>query len=113
MSEILESGGVKYIGVSGGDCKNCCFNNEVCVADLAMDCRCADKDLHWIKSKSEVFTNDETIIAIEQFLEYGEQKFCIDNDKIVKGHGGYFSGGGWAARCLKYHLEELKNNKTT
>lgn len=111
MSEILEVLGEKYIGVYGGDCPRCFFSDKVCVVDLAMDYRCSEKGLYWTKAEAEVFTDDQVAIAIEQFLEYGEQTFCLDNDKIVKGHGGYFSEGGWAARCLKAHLEELKNNK--
>jgi hypothetical protein len=63
-----------------------------------------EKSLIWKRASSEeAFTDDQTIIAIEQFLEYGEQTFCLDNDKIVTGHGGYFSGGGWAASCLRSH----------
>lgn len=48
----------------------------------------------------EKFTNSETISAIEQFLEYGEQQFG-------KSQQGYFSGQGWAASCLRYHKDRL------
>lgn len=48
----------------------------------------------------EKFTEQQTIIAIEQFLEYGEQQFG-------KSQQGYFSGVGWAARCLNAHRERL------
>ena len=48
----------------------------------------------------EKFTEQQTIIAIEQFLEYGEQQFC-------KSQHGYFSGAGWAARCLNAHRKRL------
>jgi len=81
VSEILKFGGIKYIGVSGGDCQHCHLCDEVCVIDLAMDYRCSEKDLHWTKANKEVFTNDQVVIAIEQFLQYGEETFCLDNDK--------------------------------
>ena len=48
----------------------------------------------------EKFTEEQTILAIGQFLEYGEQQFG-------KSQQGYFSGQGWAARCLNAHRENL------
>ena len=49
----------------------------------------------------ETFSDSEVEQAVEQFLEFGESE---------KGHAhhGYYSGGGWAARCLRFHLEQLQ-----
>lgn len=49
----------------------------------------------------ETFDAREIANAIEQWLDWGEKEYG-------KAQGGYFSGGGWAARCLRYHLEEIK-----
>jgi len=54
-------------------------------------------------SNDEVFDEVQINMAIKQFLDYGEESFAPDKDF---GHGGYFSGGGWAAKCLRYHLEQ-------
>jgi hypothetical protein len=58
------------------------------------------------------FTRDQIIEAIRQFLNYGEETY---NPKELVGktfgHRGYFSGDGWAASCLRAHLEELKKLK--
>lgn len=51
----------------------------------------------------EKFSNEGIIRAIDQFLEFGEKTF-----KVAGGHQGYFSGIGFAARCLRFH----KNNLT-
>jgi hypothetical protein len=48
----------------------------------------------------EVFSPGQVKSAIRGFLEFGEQQYG-------KSQQGYYSGGGWAARCLRYHLEEL------
>jgi hypothetical protein len=50
---------------------------------------------------AEGFTEIQTIRAIESFLEYGEQEFG-------KSQQGYFSGNGWAARCLRAHVRRLR-----
>ena len=47
---------------------------------------------------AEQFTQDQVGDAIASWLAYGEES------NRPGGHGGYFSGGGWAARCLRYHL---------
>lgn len=41
--------------------------------------------------------------AIKDFLGMGE-----DSEGIA--HRGYFSGSGWAARCLRYHLAQLQKD---
>ncbi len=56
----------------------------------------------------ETFTKNQVIDAIKSFLEYGEKTLVIDKISGEPGHKGYFSGIGWAARCLRFHLEELK-----
>ena len=53
---------------------------------------------------SEAFSPEQVQCAIRQWLDYGEQEF-------QKSQHGYFSGGGWAARCLRYHLKELMSAK--
>ena len=60
---------------------------------------------------NEYFTPTQICNAIKAFLDYGEESFNPDKqigDGV--GHGGYFSGNGWAARCLRLHLEQLKNS---
>jgi hypothetical protein len=52
---------------------------------------------------SETFSSVQVKLSIEQFLQYGEEQF-------LKSQRGYFSGNGWAARCLRFHLQELKGN---
>ena len=54
---------------------------------------------------SETFTPDQVDSAIAAFLEYGEQS--LNDDLSQGGHRGYFSGNGWAARCLRWHRTEL------
>jgi len=53
--------------------------------------------------KEETFTDDQVKMAIESFLEHGEHSFEVS-------HKGYYSGYGWAARCLRFHLKQIKNN---
>ena len=63
------------------------------------------------RKPAETFTKDNIQAAIEQFLDFGEKSFNV----MPGGHFGYFAGCGWAARCLRYHLEQLKketNGKT-
>lgn len=45
----------------------------------------------------ETFTPEQVQSAIRAFLEYGEQEHG-------KSQGGYFSGDGWAAVRLRWHL---------
>jgi hypothetical protein len=52
-------------------------------------------------SEEETYDIFDKIKAIEEFLEYGEKTYEV-------GHKGYFSGGGWAATVLRYHLKELE-----
>jgi len=52
--------------------------------------------------EQETFTGDEVLAAIQQFLSYGEVSLN------GKGHLGYYSGGGWPARVLRFHLEQLQ-----
>jgi hypothetical protein len=56
------------------------------------------------RTPGETFSPWQVQCAIEQFLEYGEEQF-------LKSQQGYYSGSGWAARCLRFHLEELKRGK--
>ncbi len=63
----------------------------------------------------ETFTKNQVIDAIKSFLEYGEKTYTPDRlpgDYTKHGQNGYFSGTGWAARCLRFHLEELKEDKS-
>ena len=54
-------------------------------------------------SPIETFTTQEVQYAISYFLEYGEMQFG-------KSQCGYFSGDGWAARALRFHLGRLKSD---
>jgi len=54
-------------------------------------------------SPIETFTTQEVQSAISYFLEYGEMQFG-------KSQCGYFSGDGWAARALRFHLGRLKSD---
>lgn len=58
---------------------------------------------HEPAAQGETFTKDQVEHAIRAFLEFGEQSF-----KEPIQQRGYFSGGGWAARCLRWHLEQLE-----
>lgn len=66
----------------------------------------------------ETFDKDQILDAIRCFLEWGEKTYDKDyslGNKSVSeknGHGGYYSGSGWAARCLRYHYEQLKKEET-
>jgi ABC-type sugar transport system ATPase subunit len=53
------------------------------------------------KRKVETFINSEVMNAIKAFLDYGEQEY-------LKSQQGYFSRPGFAARALRWHLEQLK-----
>lgn len=56
------------------------------------------------QASQETFTEAQIQTAIEQWLEFGE-------DMYRDGHQlGYFSGSGWAARCLRAHLTALKSD---
>jgi hypothetical protein len=48
----------------------------------------------------ETFTVEEVQQAILSFLGYGEAQYG-------KSHHGYFSGQGFAARALRFHLDRL------
>ena len=50
----------------------------------------------------EEFTKLQTQMAIEQFLELGEKAYLLGYQN------GYFSGQGWAARCLRSHLRDVE-----
>jgi hypothetical protein len=51
----------------------------------------------------ETFTAEEVQQAIRSFLIYGE-------DQYGKSHQGYFSGSGFAARVLRFHLDRLTSD---
>jgi hypothetical protein len=59
-----------------------------------------------------MFTQEHVVRAIDAFLEYGEQLWkenrLLDGDRVK---GSFFaeSMGGWAARCLRFHREQLVN----
>ena len=55
---------------------------------------------------SPEFTPDQMVVAINQWLQFGEDMF---ND----GHQqGYFSGDGWAARSLRAAREFIEHTTT-
>ena len=49
---------------------------------------------------TENFSIQQIEQAAQQFLKFGEQTYKDEN------HGGYFSGNGWAARCLRHFKNE-------
>ena len=57
------------------------------------------------------FPKERIVSAIQAFLDYGESSYVEDKPIDVPGHGGIFSGNGWAARCLRHHLKQLENSE--
>lgn len=55
-------------------------------------------------SDRETFRRDQVIDAVENYLRLG---VTYANEHQGQ-RGGYFTGDGWAARCLRWHLEQLK-----
>lgn len=53
----------------------------------------------------EKFSSADVQAAIAQWLEFGEHMFRDGHQK------GYFSGSGWAARCLRAHLSALMSDR--
>lgn len=51
----------------------------------------------------ETFTQEEVKQAIRSFLSYGEEQYG-------KSQQGYFSGPGFAARALRFHLDRLTSD---
>lgn len=51
----------------------------------------------------ETFDTDQVLSALASFLDYAK-------DEYGKSQQGYFSGYGWAARCLRYHARQLKES---
>lgn len=60
----------------------------------------------------ETFNAHQILLAIDQFLEYGERSYVEQKGPGEPGQCGYFSGQGWAARCLRYHREQVEQMKT-
>lgn len=65
-------------------------------------------DLKAKDMKEETFTKEQMINAVRSFLEYGEETMCAFDQSKAKGHQGYFSGSGFAARALRYLYNQLK-----
>jgi len=55
------------------------------------------------RDKEELFTADEVANAIHSYLLLGERHHA----------GGYFSAGGWAARCLRFHFKQHREYEKT
>lgn len=62
---------------------------------------------------NETFDTNQVICAIQQFLEFGEQEYVEHKNEGELGHMGYFSRNGWAARCLRFHLEQITQSHKT
>lgn len=58
--------------------------------------------------EQETFSSEQVQDAIARFLEYGERSLLNELSLNAPGHRGYFAGNGWAAHCLRWHLEQLK-----
>ena len=59
----------------------------------------------------EIFTPAEVESAVRRFLEFGEESYVPGNRPFKSGHHGYYSGSGWAARVLRYHLQQLREGR--
>lgn len=106
--EYLKINGKNYIGVSSKDCYYCEFVHHKDCKKLTKDDRCVELDLVWVSDQEEHFTDDQIKATIKSFLEFGEETFNPDSAGKNGYHGGYYSGNGWAARCLRYHLSKFK-----
>lgn len=65
-------------------------------------------------SKTETFSTEEIKSVIRQFLQYGEDGSApslVSCQPDGNKHLGYYSGDGFAARVLRYHLEQLENRR--
>lgn len=71
---------------------------ELCIL-VSKDTRTRAKVLN--EDIEETFTNDEIRSAIKSFLRFGE-------DQYDKSQAGYFSGPGFAARAMRFHLKKLE-----
>lgn len=78
------------------DWDQCTF--ELLEVSLVLDFKTSTRHVRAVEG--EQFTNDQVISALDQFLRHGEEGF-------EKCHKGYFSGPGWAARCLRFHVAQL------
>ena len=56
-----------------------------------------------VVEEAETFDDDQIIDSIKSFLRNGE-------DTATE---GYYCGYGWAARCLRYHLDMLVKKRKT
>jgi hypothetical protein len=65
-------------------------------------------DLKAKDMEEETFTKEQMINAVRSFLEYGEETMCAFDQSKAKGHQGYFSGSGFAARAMRYVYKQLK-----
>lgn len=63
-------------------------------------------------SSSEVFSHDQVIDALKQWLDYGELSYVPKKALGAPGHGGYYRGSGWAARVLKQHIADLESARS-
>ena len=92
-------------------CPDCSLLLARCDFKFCPDCGAKLEQKPSDKAPVETFTDSQIRSALSAFLEYGEQSYrpdCADHDV---GHRGYFSGPGWAARCLRYHLDNLRSNQ--
>ena len=68
---------------------------------------CAKRQLHEERAearKPETFNRSQIIHSIQCFLDWGEKHYKIS-------HTGYFSGDGFAARALRYHMKQLEKEE--
>ncbi len=59
-----------------------------------------------LEKEATTYTKEQTIDAIENFLEFG-------NGSLKVAHQGYYSKGGWAFNALQSHLRDLLKEKET
>ena len=60
----------------------------------------------------ETFTEAEIVRALGEYLAWGEHSVVPNGRAIGYGHRGYYSGDGWPARVLRYHLAQLTKPMT-
>jgi hypothetical protein len=65
---------------------------------------CPEKTSEEMREKQETFDKDQVTQTIEDWLDFGETSEGA-------AHMGYYSGAGFAARCLRWHLIQVQAGK--
>jgi len=62
------------------------------------------------RGQEEIFSPLNTIIALKQWLDYGEKTHAPDKKYGDLGHNGAFCGDGYQARCLRALIKKLESH---